>query len=299
MGKKSHRRCAKSTECDATLRSLRDLAYALGDEWATALGGPERSPNDTCFNAKVLQCTLGVLADFQYDGTTSVHTNVMRLGSLLKEAADGTMDQIPSLDAVGEMHLQSIVEILGGQRLTPLGFCKAVTMLNMPDMPGLHGCTRVDDSDVHGKGLFACRDFKKGELMTLYAIDVLKVSLKPIGMLTCSSIRRFNDSDSVPPVDAWDTSLDMILDLSHSDVKLYGAPDPLLPTRADALAHYANASVASNSLLHMKQAVVSGRQNGVFGPILCGAVTAVFATRDIARGEEILITYGPSYKWGN
>ena len=229
-----------------------------------------------------------------------------------KEAADVEPNKYG--DYVTDV-IVKLKEVRGGTLPSLLELIKVLLAVNVPPT-GLIGRVRTGKSKVHGIGLFAARDVERGELLTMYRVGLLRLSKAADyddGALV-SSHRQVNDlaaletrvlnMRSVKERAAAsvkygvDTTWAVPLGAMREDVTCRGLPFMIAGhSEPDRLGHYANSAVASNDANLITKAILDGRINVAFAPMLGGAVLGVFATRDIEAGEELLTNYGPDYDW--
>ena len=164
-------------------------------------------------------------------------------------------------------------------------------------MPITSDCTRIDESKVKnaGRGLFASKDVKKGDILTCYPGDVLVVaSEKNPEMATfvwgthVSENLRLDDNDLMTDMSGY------ILQVSeeHAIVGL-----PFLDEERAYAGHFANDGACpprreSDIATYVLE---SNDLSNAMHQSLTGCHMVTVATRDIQEGEEILVTYGPEY----
>ena len=165
-------------------------------------------------------------------------------------------------------------------------------------------CTRVAPSMVAGagRGLFAVKDMHRGELLTCYPGDILFFS--PSSEASISIDHKFVWGQHVPGSLRVDddqvrsTLNEYILQVTDESAILG------LPSIDDNMAyagHFANDGAQpplSESQVARYVIESNDLANAMHIPLEhCHMVTV--ATRDIQKGEEILVTYGPEYWRGH
>lgn len=152
---------------------------------------------------------------------------------------------------------------------------------------------RIDNSRVHGKGVFATRDIKEGEIVTFYPCDLY-----------------MSDTDATRTY--WrigDCDRGRVMELATNGDYTYGGTIIGLPEKTEHpwfLGHMVNDGALITSRTRgklAKQGIVytrcsMARQNTVFKEYtISGTICTVGlqATRDIKSGEELFVCYGAPY----
>jgi hypothetical protein len=154
---------------------------------------------------------------------------------------------------------------------------------------------RVGYSQRHGQGVFAQRDLRRGDLITLHPCHYMSLNIPGTGSVWIAT------NSCVPNVTELISKL-----LYHYSASVYGtcisvAADPSLPVCPAACAHLINdgATMENNSVRdrckYMHESHIA--QNCHLIPI-AGVSIAAVALRDIPRNEEIYTSYGWLY-WAN
>lgn len=152
----------------------------------------------------------------------------------------------------------------------------------------------VDQSSIHGRGLFANCDIKAGQILTYYPPHF--VILKPNGYDYADGK---NEKFVVPSYhsDGKVHNDDYLLVLDKN-ISICGDPDII--DNADFLAHMANdAMVVNSSSFGIKQSeiydTVSNIKNNATLEVRDVSCIFIRAVKDIKKGDEITIPYGYNY----
>lgn len=159
---------------------------------------------------------------------------------------------------------------------------------------------QVQGSSIHGRGVFATRRIREGELVTLYPGDYLRYF--PRGCTRKRTRYRYTVGDHLFKYrwshDFEDAKKRKQLERyafnvnSHYDI--IGAP--LLADDPSFLGHMCNDGAKSSKprdrLIYER--ISQLRMNAVCVPVM-DACVAVVACRDIGEGEEVLLSYGYEY----
>lgn len=150
-------------------------------------------------------------------------------------------------------------------------------------------------SDVHGRGIFATRDVRAGDLLTLYPTDAqvsyrsggegIYVLLGPSNPKTCEEVYEIHQEYGA------------VLG-SHIGVVLQAVGFPELVDDPAYLGHLANdACIAPDARLGASayDQGVGNRVNASFAIIQSELHHCIVAITPIAKGSEILVRYGAEY----
>ena len=149
--------------------------------------------------------------------------------------------------------------------------------------------TFVGTSSVAGRGLFALEDVSQGEVLTCYPGDALV---------------EFSDEGESVHWDHVPVQIENALDGINQEYMLYAASDnwgivalPELDEDPAYLGHFANdgARAPTNSAELASYVIDSNEMSNAMHQDLLDCHMVTVATRDIRRGEEIFVTYGPEY----
>lgn len=174
------------------------------------------------------------------------------------------------------------------------------------------GCFPVDlrDSPLHGKGLFATHDIKKGQVVTKYPADVVLKQVSPEKKLAWAGP---SSSDFDFDVEVY---MQNLMSGAGINTEYSIAGDPRAPFRPDAAGHFINDPYPDVERLERLSKLDLSRKlsraSKVFGRAwmdyhlrvkqLANCVfrvsehfSYVVATRDIKAGEELLAPYGVPY----
>lgn len=159
----------------------------------------------------------------------------------------------------------------------------------------------VDQSTIPqaGQGLFASRNLAEGELITLYPGDALLIWSKEVGDFNCEVGVMFGNHVEAKDRDPSRVSTDearsyeLKIRTSHSIVA-----DPLLVDDAAYLGHMCNDGSALMNRNNASRTEYSqetfDRHNAAFF-VMEGCHFTGIATKDIAKDEEIFVSYGEGY----
>ena len=150
--------------------------------------------------------------------------------------------------------------------------------------------TFVGPSSVAGRGLFALEDVSQGEVLTCYPGDAL--------------VEFSDEGESIQ----WGDHIPVQIENTHGGLNqeymLYASSDnwgivalPELDEDPAYLGHFANdgASAPTNSAELASYVIDSNEVSNAMHQDLLDCHMVTVATRDIRRGEEIFVTYGPEY----
>lgn len=177
------------------------------------------------------------------------------------------------------------------------------TLSERPAFVHMAECAHVAPSKTHGLGLFAREDLDDGTLVSLYPVDALGHA---DGYLTHGKANREHFAGSEKQrlqTFGW-----YRVSLSHPSVlrwakDLWVDANPTLPSRLGWLGHYANdASMIARGSDVDEEAILTyyaaahELSNCVLIPVGDAApLLGVVSTRPIARGKELLLSYGHEY----
>ena len=155
-------------------------------------------------------------------------------------------------------------------------------------------CCEVKDSPVHGKGVFALRNIRRGEYITLYPAD--GIGFQPLAWRRDPFLAHMQvivgDMDHATAA-RYSLSISKPMD----DVGFMGAiGDPSKYDNPHYIGHMINDAVklSSPEAAHVYLRVSSLRENCIDAQNL----NVMVASRDIQAGEEIFYSYGVKY-WLN
>ena len=153
---------------------------------------------------------------------------------------------------------------------------------------------RIDDSKIHGKGIFANCDIKVGEIITYYPAHF--VLLKPNGYnfvdgkIEVIKVKSYFTQDKDP-----NTNYSFVI---NENLSICGDPETI--DNPDFLAHMANDGMV------VKSSVFGQKQNDIYEKLSLVKNNCVIevsdssciflrATNDIKQGDEITTPYGYNY----
>jgi hypothetical protein len=150
--------------------------------------------------------------------------------------------------------------------------------------------TQIDNSAVAGRGLYARCDCQKGDLLTCYPGDALVIIPDDEDWTVL-----WGDHVAEPGEDI-DSLLGYIVHV-NDDIGILALPS--LDQDPAYLGHFANDGVITIPTTEndLPAYVVESEQkaNAMHNDIDGGSHMATIATRDIAKGEEIFVSYGTEY----
>lgn len=158
---------------------------------------------------------------------------------------------------------------------------------------------RVGDAGAKGRGIFATEAIAKGDVITLYPCDGMKIAY-PDGQTALMADRRLSEEEQAAMhghllTEADGNAVEVVGDVTrpfvpHACGHLINDPHPCVDT---ILARPRSASEMWKAKLEYELRAVDAA-NCVFKPYNDLVVLCV-ATRDIAAGEEVLAPYGYAY----
>lgn len=145
-----------------------------------------------------------------------------------------------------------------------------------------------------GNGLFATRDIKEGELITIFPADAILFRNGELEEISGVMYGRNRTPESLSLTDDAARSYEIRISSIHSIVG-----DPSLTNDAAYLGHIANDGAcltagddASRTIYSKKSAEAA---NAVFQDIHEGCHMGLFSSRAISSGDEIFVSYGEGY----
>ena len=157
----------------------------------------------------------------------------------------------------------------------------------------------IKPSTIHGNGVFAKKDIKKGDLITFYPGDVVEYNPNgdrhiPGHITMAFSSQRFVDKFGNPKSSEYMNN-DYAYDIG-SNYTLIGCP--YFMNDSNYMGHFINDGAKSNSTeksdeLYNKISYI--KQNCRFYNYKGDLHVAIIATKDIKPGEELFIMYGTGY----
>ena len=248
----------------------------------------------------VLGPLLGVLLGQCRVGTLAVPKHSTR--AILPTCCALEPEVLPDDMTLGEM-AQQLAQVRAYYReqgeVEQQDVCRNM-MASRIDALRLNRC-RVDSSDLHGNGLFATRAIAEGELITFYPGDAVILWLggqrseagvpDATGVVFGAHVPD-DERDAIAALERTDYEIS-----ATSTISLVG--DPKRASDAGYLGHFANDAVtcASPYLREEYEAQSLARSNARHVTVE-GCHYATLATRTIASGEEVLVSYGADYWLG-
>ena len=175
-------------------------------------------------------------------------------------------------------------------------------------LPGLPlKCCHLADSHIPGagRGLFASEDIVTGSLITLYPGDAIRIDavLTGFNFVTCAAASPDGSSLSLPDATLLDRARSYEIEIESRIVSdggeapvtsLLGDPD-LVDDRA-YLGHMLNdGATCSSEACRAAYTAESLATRNTEPMCLQGCHLGIVATRDIERGDELLLSYGAPY----
>jgi len=243
------------------------------------------------------QCRIGTLRTARPTTCCAVDTEAAGL-----PASDSLLAAPPDDMTIGEMANQ-LAEVRKYYReqgeLQQQDVCRHM-LASRIDALRLNRC-RVDSSDLHGNGLFVTRTIEEGELITFYPGDA--VILWSGGHRTEAGVP--DGTGVIFGAHVPDDQRDVIVALESMDYEISATGlislvgDPERASDPGYLGHFANDAVtcASPYLREEYEAQSLARSNARHVTVE-GCHYATLATRTIAAGEEVLVSYGADYWLG-
>ena len=146
-------------------------------------------------------------------------------------------------------------------------------------------------SRVHGKGVFATRDIREGEVLTLYPPDMVSIYN---GDNTWMSFETGNAKRQKPLRVLLDRySFKLGEEENIDNVQIIGYPE--LDQGSTYLGHMINDAAGPCEREEQYWARALKRVNALPKRVHSGAHFMYTATRDIPKGSEVLTAYGPDY----
>lgn len=162
-------------------------------------------------------------------------------------------------------------------------------------MPNI-GKAYVDNSRIHGKGVFASVDIKQGELITFYPADVVLFKMQNeeksffYTQFSQEVIKHYNRNEDDLKKFAQNTNYRLDVDGRYSIIG-----HPRFDQDSNFLGHYINDWFTGNPSKMDEQDYLKNslhKINCAFRPTKGGLHVAV---KDISKGEELLTAYGTKY----
>lgn len=156
----------------------------------------------------------------------------------------------------------------------------------------------IKESNVHGKGVFAKKDIKKGQIVTLYPGDIAIYLPEGNNGDKTLSYNFFSDRMSSRAEEGKNYYLDMSRYSCSIDSKhiISGCPD--FTDNPSYLGHMINDRFVCDHDKITPEIYFElslKKTNSMFVPIADNIQVAVVARRDIKAGEEIFVSYGVQY----
>ena len=145
-----------------------------------------------------------------------------------------------------------------------------------------------------GNGLFATRDIKEGELITIFPADAILFRNGELEEICGVMYGRNRTPESVSLTDDASRAYEIRISSIHSIVG-----DPSLTNDAAYLGHIANDGACLTAgddvsrMIYSKKSAESA--NAAFKDIHEGCHMGLFSSRPISSGEEIFVSYGEGY----
>lgn len=182
-------------------------------------------------------------------------------------------------------------------RIDKLKILLLYTRYKLPNIGKVH----IDKSTIHGKGVFASMDIKKGELLTFYPADVVLFKMqseetkKPLFYTQFSQeiIKEYDRNEDRLKKFAENTTYRLDMDERYSIIGY-----PKFDQDSNFLGHYINDWFDGDPFKMNEQEYLKNslqRINCGSRPTKGGLHIAVVAIKDISRGEELLTAYGTKY----
>jgi hypothetical protein len=164
-------------------------------------------------------------------------------------------------------------------------------------LPLLIESAECKESKIHGKGVFASRNIKCGEIITVYPSDII---LKSINNGSSSKVRAGYRMDKIYGENfELDNCKKWVNDyMFDCDKEISIAGDPMLCSDSTFLGHMCNdvAKCPNNKKgIEIYYKVCIARCNGAFLYNDELNIVFVLARQDINKGDEILVSYGHIY----
>lgn len=143
----------------------------------------------------------------------------------------------------------------------------------------------ISKSEYHGNGVFASRDIKRGEIITLYPSTYIFIGDKMITNLT--NIEKKERQITFDIKQRYTYAFD-------NNFMICG--HPLALEDPSFVGHMVNDGVSLRSEKHssLYNSVAPRKNNSIYYDIM-NVCCAIVATRDIQKDEEVLVTYGCKY----
>jgi hypothetical protein len=152
----------------------------------------------------------------------------------------------------------------------------------------------VKQSKIHGNGLFAKVNIKKGDIITFYPCDILQYY---------PDKNRSKDGHKVGLICSDDLATKYKSNMNHYKCYAYDINDsysiigfPEINDNPSYLGHICNDGARSHNEkdkeIYMKVTLI--KSNATFH-VICDCIVAVVAVKDINIDEEILVPYTPGY----
>lgn len=153
--------------------------------------------------------------------------------------------------------------------------------------------TEVKASTIHGRGLFAIQDFKKGDIVTFYPAHIIE--LTPHGNRSKDGHMKIRlPCHPSIPVPKHEDINEYLLSISPT-IHICGIPS--IDKDPSYCGHLINdgARPSSDPRSHPIYEMVSKTKANVTFSLIHDTLMAMRATRDIEAGEEIFVSYGLPY----
>jgi SET domain-containing protein len=152
----------------------------------------------------------------------------------------------------------------------------------------------VKPSSVHGRGVFATRNIKKGELITFYPADVVVFGSKDACVTRAYIPSKRSENDAFFKTQWQDQTYCVSLEGLYS---IHGNPNPIYESNHDYLGHFINDGAKPTpdpKSFQIYETVSVLKMNCVFAQIRDLHV-AIVAHTDILKDQELFIHYGLHY----
>jgi SET domain len=159
----------------------------------------------------------------------------------------------------------------------------------------LNRCQILPSSiEAAGNGLFATRDIKEGELITIFPADAILFRSGELEEICGVMYGKNRTPESLSLTDDAARSYEIRISSIHSIVG-----DPSLTNDAAYLGHIANDGACLTAGDDVSRTIYSAKSaeaaNAVFRDIHEGCHMGLFSSRPISSGEEIFVSYGEGY----
>ena len=152
----------------------------------------------------------------------------------------------------------------------------------------LSSICHVGTSPIHGKGVFASRDIKEGELVTLYPATIVGIQ-RVEGMQTLMN-GRYDDK-----LNKYFSVICPALFIGFdAEVKIMPSLEDVEDPKPGLLGHMINSATTSRLV---RKADYDPNINVELAPIMSGIVLGIVAIRPISKGSELLMHYGEHFEF--